>query len=83
MEKIPSLNWLRVFEAAARLESFARAAELLDISTSAVSQQIKSLETHFGAPLFERGLPSRGTGSDHPLCLARLHGHSRAGRESG
>jgi LysR family glycine cleavage system transcriptional activator len=52
---IPSLNWLRVFEAAARHENFARAAEHLNMSTSAVSQQIKALETHFGAELFERG----------------------------
>lgn len=52
---IPSLNWLRVFEAAARTESFARAAESLNMSTSAVSQQIKALETHFGAELFDRG----------------------------
>ena len=54
-ESIPSLNWLRVFEAAARMENFARAAELLDMSTSAVSQQIKALESHFGEQLFERG----------------------------
>jgi LysR family glycine cleavage system transcriptional activator len=53
--KIPSLNWLRVFETAARMESFARAAEQLDMSTSAVSQQVKSLEMHLGAPLFKRG----------------------------
>ena len=53
--KIPSLNWLRVFEAAARMENFARAAELLDMSTSAVSQQVKALEQHFGEQLFERG----------------------------
>ena len=52
---IPSLNWLRVFEAAARHENFARAAEQLNMSTSAVSQQIKALESHFGARLFERG----------------------------
>jgi LysR family glycine cleavage system transcriptional activator len=52
---IPSLNWLRVFEAAARLESFARAAEYLNMSTSAVSQQIKALESHFGERLFRRG----------------------------
>ena len=52
---IPSLNWLRVFEAAARHENFARAAEQLNMSTSAVSQQIKALESHFGADLFERG----------------------------
>lgn len=54
-QKIPSLNWLRVFEAAARMENFARAAESLDLSTSAVSQQIKALERHFGEQLFERG----------------------------
>ena len=53
--KIPSLNGLRVFEAAARLESFARAAEQLDMSTSAVSQQVKALEKHLGEPLFKRG----------------------------
>ena len=52
---IPSLNWLRVFEAAARTESFSRAAELLNMSTSAVSQQIKALESHFGEALFKRG----------------------------
>ncbi len=52
---VPSLNWLRVFEAAARMENFARAAELLDMSTSAVSQQIKALENHFGEKLFARG----------------------------
>ena len=54
LENIPSLNWLRVFEAAARMENFARAAELLDMSTSGVSQQVKALEKHFGAKLFLR-----------------------------
>lgn len=52
---IPSLNWLRVFAAAARSENFARAAEQLNMSTSAVSQQVKALESHFGAALFKRG----------------------------
>jgi len=52
---IPSLNWLRVFEAAARMENFARAAEILNMSTSAVSQQVKALESHFGTELFKRG----------------------------
>lgn len=52
---IPSLNWLRVFEAAARGESFSGAAELLNMSTSAVSQQIKALENHLGEALFKRG----------------------------
>ena len=53
--RIPSLNWLRVFEAAARAGSFARAAETLNMSTAAVSQQIKALETHLGRALFDRG----------------------------
>lgn len=52
---IPSLNWLRVFEAAARVESFAAAAIFLNMSTSAVSQQIKALENHLGDQLFKRG----------------------------
>ena len=53
--QIPSLNWLRVFEAAARTESFARAAERLNMSAAAVSQQIKALEGYVGRPLFTRG----------------------------
>ena len=51
---MPSLNWLRVFEAAARTESFARAAEQLNMSAPAVSQQIRALEGHLGNALFER-----------------------------
>lgn len=53
-KRIPSLNWLRVFETAARAGSFARAAERLAMSPPAVSQQIRSLEAHLGRPLFER-----------------------------
>lgn len=52
--RIPSLNWLRVFEAAARTESFSDAAHILNMSPSAVSQQISALEHHLGEPLFER-----------------------------
>ncbi len=52
--RIPSLNWLRVFEAAARTESFARAAAQLNMSAAAVSQQVKALETRLGTPLFHR-----------------------------
>ena len=52
--RIPSLNWLRVFEAAARTESFARAAQQLNMSAAAVSQQVRALEDRLGAPLFTR-----------------------------
>lgn len=53
--RIPSLNWLRVFEAAARMESFSGASRILNMSPAAVSQQIKALETHLETQLFERG----------------------------
>lgn len=56
--RVPSLNWLRVFEAAARTESFARAGRALNMSAAAVSQQIKALETHLGKDLFLRGAHS-------------------------
>jgi LysR family glycine cleavage system transcriptional activator len=45
---------IRVFEAAARLNSFTRAAEELGMTQAAVSWQIKSLETRLGQSLFQR-----------------------------
>ena len=51
---VPSLNWLRVFEAAARCESFARAAAQLNMSPAAVSQQVRALEERLDMALFER-----------------------------
>ncbi len=55
---VPSLNWLRVFEAAARYQSFARAPEELNMSAAAVSQQVRALEDRVGAPLFARAAHS-------------------------
>jgi LysR family glycine cleavage system transcriptional activator len=52
--QIPPLTALRAFEAAARLGSFRAAAEELNITQSAVSHQIASLEERLGAPLFRR-----------------------------
>jgi LysR family transcriptional regulator, glycine cleavage system transcriptional activator len=52
--RTPSLHALRAFEAAARLGSFARASEDLRLTPSAISHQIRALETHFGRPLFVR-----------------------------
>lgn len=51
---LPPLNWLRAFEASARTLSFTGAAQELNMTQSAVSQQIKSLEGHLGKPLFHR-----------------------------
>ena len=53
-QRLPPLNAVRVFEAAARRLSFARAAEELGVTQSAVSKQIALLESYIGAQLFER-----------------------------
>ena len=52
--KRPNLNALRTFEAAARKLSFSIAAEELNITQAAVSQQIRKLETFLGSELFIR-----------------------------
>ncbi|QCI63623.1 transcriptional regulator GcvA [Phreatobacter stygius] len=53
-QRLPPLNALRLFEAAARLLSFKNAAEELLVTPSAVSHGIQSLEQWLGAPLFVR-----------------------------
>ncbi|WP_048645904.1 transcriptional regulator GcvA [Nitratireductor soli] len=52
--KVPPLNALRAFEAAARHLSVKRAAEELCVTPGAVSQMLKILEEHLGVKLFER-----------------------------
>ncbi|CAM3405827.1 MULTISPECIES: LysR family transcriptional regulator [Yersinia] len=54
MNRIPSLKLLMGFEAAARLGSFARAADELCLSQSAISHQISQIEAQTGQPLFRR-----------------------------
>lgn len=51
---LPPLPAVRVFEAAARLGSFSRAAEELSMTQAAVSYQIRQLEDRAGQPLFLR-----------------------------
>jgi len=53
-ENRPPLEWVRVFEAAARLGSFTAAAEELGLTQAAVSQRIRNLELRIGAQLFDR-----------------------------
>lgn len=52
--RLPPLNALRAFEAAARHLNFSRAADELTVTPGAVSQQIQNLEDYVGAPLFKR-----------------------------
>lgn len=54
VRRLPPLNALRVFEAAARFESFNRAAGRLHVTPSAVSHQIRTLEEFLGVALFRR-----------------------------
>lgn len=52
--RLPQLNALKSFEAAARHESFTRAAEELCVTQGAVSHQVKALESELGVKLFNR-----------------------------
>src|SRR5438105_15625193 len=52
--RLPSLDLLKGFEAAARHLSFTRAAEELFLTQSALSRQMQTLEEHLGMPLLER-----------------------------
>lgn len=53
-DRLPSLNALRAFEAAARHLSFSRAAEELHVTPTAISHQIRGLEDYLGTSLFHR-----------------------------
>ncbi|AOJ96705.1 transcriptional regulator GcvA [Burkholderia multivorans] len=52
--RLPPLNSLRAFEAAARLGSFTLAADELCVTHGAISRHVQQLETWLGKPLFER-----------------------------
>ena len=52
--RLPPLNSLRAFEAAARHLSFKAAAEELNVTPAAISQQVRALEEQCGRPLFRR-----------------------------
>ncbi|KWI47486.1 transcriptional regulator [Burkholderia pseudomultivorans] len=52
--RLPPLNSLRAFEAAARLGSFTLAADELCVTHGAISRHVQQLEAWLGRPLFER-----------------------------
>ena len=54
LRRLPSLNALKAFEAAARHESFTKAADELSVTQGAVSHQVKALEIELGLRLFNR-----------------------------
>lgn len=54
MSSMHWLGWVRFFEAAARHQNFARAADELHLTHGAISRQIRQLEDTLGVALFER-----------------------------
>ncbi len=71
--KIPSLQALACFDAAARHESYTRAAQELALTQSAVSRQIGALEAFLGLALFRRtrhGVALTPEGADYARQIA-------------
>ncbi len=87
MVKTPTNQSLRSFEAAARHLSFKRAAEELYVTPTAISHQVKALETQLGCRLFERRarqvdltrqgqelyVTLRRAFADIDACIERIH----------
>jgi len=93
MRRLPPLNALRAFEAAGRHLSFTRAADELNVTPAAVSQQVRQLEGLLGQPLFRRltralmltdagqaALPLLGDGFDALAAASeKMRAHERSG----
>jgi LysR family glycine cleavage system transcriptional activator len=72
--KLPPLNSLKSFEAAARRLSFTLAADELCVTQAAISHQVKSLEQFIGSPLFirlPRNLELTDSGAELLMSLSR------------
>jgi len=67
--KLPPLLSVRAFEAAARLGSFAKAAQELGTSAASVSYHVRQLEREIGVPLFQR-LAQRVVLTEHGRAIA-------------
>ena len=84
---LPPLDSLRFFEAAARHQSFARAAAELGVTPAAVAHRVRMLEKHLDVPMFDRrrrgvGLNRRGQTylKEVQRILAEVHGVSERQR---
>ena len=75
--RLPPLESLRVFEAAARHGGFAKAAEELCVTPAAVAHRVKMLERHLGLNLFtrhHRGVRLNREGAEYLAKVQRLLG---------
>ena len=79
--RLPPLNGLRAFEAAARHLNFRLAAEELGVTQGAVAQQVRGLEADLGIKLFDR-LP-RSTRLDHSGARLRRSSAPRLRADGG
>lgn len=86
--RLPPLNALRAFEAAARHLSLTKAAQELGVTQAAVSHQVKALEEDLGTPLFRRltrALALTDTGAllapELSVAFARIAAASQRARE--
>lgn len=70
--RLPPLNALRAFEAAARHGSFKLAAEELHVTPAAVSHQVKALEDYLGVKLFLRLVRSLRITEEGRAALPKL-----------
>ena len=70
--QLPSLKALRAFEAAARHESFLKAAEELGVTAGAIAQQVRQLEAWVGRPLFLRHAHGVRLTREASLVLGKL-----------
>ena len=74
MDRLPPLNAIRAFEAAARHLSITAAAEELHVTPGAVSRQIRSLEETLGTQLLNRGhrqITLTGPGDDYYRAITK------------
>ena len=72
--RLPSTQSLACFEAAARHQSFTRAAQELALTQGAVSRQVAALEEQVGVPLFKRtqhGMVLTPAGADYARQVAQ------------
>ena len=72
--RLPPLNALRAFEAAGRHLSISRAAEELNVTPAAVSQQVKALEEYLEVALFRRFNKALLLTDAGQACLPGLRG---------
>ena len=70
--RLPPLNALKAFEAAARHEGFIGASEELHVTRGAISRHVKQLEEHLGVALFIRQAKGVPAGHIHSMAHSQF-----------